>query len=71
VFGRFIGVFARPEHPLALFLDDLQWLDAATLRMLFTAQRSGSLSWLNWSMERLLAIHFSPFSLFLRWPRRR
>src|SRR5246500_2256544 len=31
VFRRFIGVFARPEHPLALFLDDLQWLDAATL----------------------------------------
>jgi PAS domain S-box-containing protein len=30
-FRRFIGVFARPEHPLALFLDDLQWLDAATL----------------------------------------
>jgi PAS domain S-box-containing protein len=27
-------VFARPEHPLALFLDDLQWLDAATLDML-------------------------------------
>src|SRR6266446_1666336 len=31
VFRRFLGVFARPEHPLALFLDDLQWLDAATL----------------------------------------
>ena len=31
VFRRFIGVFARPEHPLALFLDDLQWLDTATL----------------------------------------
>jgi PAS domain S-box-containing protein len=31
VFRRFIGVFARPEHPLALFLDDLHWLDAATL----------------------------------------
>ncbi len=30
-FRRFIGVFARPEHPLTLFLDDLQWLDAATL----------------------------------------
>ena len=28
------GVFARPEHPLALFLDDLQWLDAATLDLL-------------------------------------
>jgi predicted ATPase len=31
VFRRFLGVFARKEHPLALFLDDLQWLDAATL----------------------------------------
>jgi PAS domain S-box-containing protein len=34
VFRRFIGVFARPEHPLALFLDDLQWLDAATLDLM-------------------------------------
>ena len=34
VFRRFISVFARPEHPLALFLDDLQWLDAATLDLL-------------------------------------
>ena len=31
---RFIGVFARPQHPLALFLDDLQSLDAATLDVL-------------------------------------
>ena len=31
VFRRFLAVFARPEHPLALFLDDLQWLDSATL----------------------------------------
>src|SRR6202048_608645 len=34
VFRRFLGVFARQEHPLALFLDDLQWLDAATLELL-------------------------------------
>jgi PAS domain S-box-containing protein len=34
VFRRFVAVFARPEHPLALFLDDLQWLDAATLDLL-------------------------------------
>jgi PAS domain S-box-containing protein len=34
VLRRFIGVFAQPEHPLALFLDDLQWLDAATLDFL-------------------------------------
>src|SRR5713101_9737050 len=34
VFRRFLGVFSRPEHPLALFLDDLQWLDIATLDLL-------------------------------------
>ena len=34
VFRRFIGVFASAQHPLALFLDDLQWLDAATLDLL-------------------------------------
>jgi PAS domain S-box-containing protein len=34
VFRCFVGVFAREEHPLALFLDDLQWLDAATLDLL-------------------------------------
>src|SRR6202007_2761351 len=34
VFRQFNDVFARPEHPLALFLDDLQWLDAATLDLL-------------------------------------
>jgi predicted ATPase/signal transduction histidine kinase len=34
VLRRFIAVFARAEHPLALFLDDLQWLDAATLDLL-------------------------------------
>ena len=34
VFVRLLGVFARAEHPLALFLDDLQWLDAATLELI-------------------------------------
>jgi PAS domain S-box-containing protein len=33
VFRRFINVFTR-EHPLAVFFDDLQWLDAATLDLL-------------------------------------
>ena len=34
VFRAFLGAFARKEHPLALFLDDLQWLDAATLKLI-------------------------------------
>lgn len=34
LFRQFLAVFARSEHPLALFLDDLQWLDAATLSLL-------------------------------------
>jgi len=41
VFPRFVEVFAAADHPLVLFLDDLQWADAATLRMieLFMATR--------------------------------
>ena len=34
VLRRFLCVFAQPEHPLVLFLDDLQWMDAATLELL-------------------------------------
>jgi PAS domain S-box-containing protein len=34
VFRRFLSVFARAAHPLALFIDDLQWLDAATLELI-------------------------------------
>jgi PAS domain S-box-containing protein len=34
VFRRFLSVFARAEHPLTLFLDDLQWLDSATLDLI-------------------------------------
>jgi predicted ATPase/signal transduction histidine kinase len=34
VFGRFIGVFAQAGHPLTLFLDDIHWIDPATLDLL-------------------------------------
>jgi predicted ATPase len=34
VFRRFLCVFAQKEHPLTLFLDDLQWLDVATLNFI-------------------------------------
>ncbi len=34
VFENFLGAFARPEQPLVVFLDDLQWADSATLQLL-------------------------------------
>jgi PAS domain S-box-containing protein len=34
VFKKFIDVFTQKEHPLVIFLDDLQWTDAATVNLL-------------------------------------
>ena len=48
VFRQFLGVFATPEHPLALFLDDLQWLDTATLDLLDTCSRTRTCATCCW-----------------------
>src|SRR5476649_608376 len=34
VFRALLGVFARAEHPLVLFIDDLQWFDGSMLELL-------------------------------------
>ncbi|MBD2078203.1 AAA family ATPase, partial [Phormidium sp. FACHB-592] len=33
-FQRFVRAFCAKEHPLVIFLDDLQWIDAATLKLI-------------------------------------
>jgi predicted ATPase/signal transduction histidine kinase len=34
LFGEFIKILATQEHPLVIFLDDLQWADAASLKLI-------------------------------------
>lgn len=34
VFKQFLSVFTKPEHPLVIFLDDLQWADLASLKLI-------------------------------------
>ncbi|MBD0302118.1 MAG: AAA family ATPase, partial [Tolypothrix sp. T3-bin4] len=33
-FQRFVRTFCAKEHPLVIFLDDLQWIDSATLKLI-------------------------------------
>ena len=34
IFQQFVRVFCSEEHPLVIFLDDLQWIDSATLKLI-------------------------------------
>jgi len=33
-FQKFVRVFCSKDHPLVIFLDDLQWIDSATLKLI-------------------------------------
>ncbi|TAN53189.1 MAG: response regulator [Methylococcaceae bacterium] len=46
VFQRFVQVFGREGHPLVLFLDDLQWIDAASLEFIKLLADSQDVSFL-------------------------
>ena len=43
---KFIAVFATLEHPLVLFVDDLQWVDSASLNLIKTLMGDGDLGYL-------------------------
>ena len=42
VFEAFLGRLATPEHPLVLFIDDLQWADTPSLTLLRRIMSSGT-----------------------------
>ena len=44
LFQKFLAVLATPAHPLVIFLDDLQWADAATLALLRALLANSDLS---------------------------
>jgi len=46
VFQNFINVFAQKEHPLTVFLDDMQWADSATLNLIQTVITGSSIKYL-------------------------
>jgi len=41
--SKFLAVFAERESPLTLFLDDLQWADSATLKLLVSLAKNPSI----------------------------
>ncbi len=44
LFLELVRAIATPEHPLVIFLDDLQWIDAASLELLNTLLGTGGAS---------------------------
>jgi serine/threonine protein kinase len=46
VFQNFLRVFCTCEHPLVIFLDDLQWVDSATLKLIELMIRDAQMQYL-------------------------
>jgi PAS domain S-box-containing protein len=46
LFQKFIGVFTTPEHPLVMFLDDLQWADSASLNLIQVLMAESAMGYL-------------------------
>src|ERR1700675_3441221 len=43
-FISFVSVFAKPEHPLVILIDDLQWTDATSLNLIKLLYQQDSLA---------------------------
>ncbi|MDX1961262.1 MAG: AAA family ATPase [Leptospiraceae bacterium] len=67
VFQNFIKVFADQKHPLAIFFDDLQWADNASLEIIKNLLTDSSVNYLFMIMayrdNEVDKVH--PFALFL------
>ncbi|MEP6520097.1 AAA family ATPase [Microcoleus vaginatus] len=46
VFSKFIRALCAKEHPLVIFLDDLQWADSATLKLIELMMTDASMQYL-------------------------
>jgi PAS domain S-box-containing protein len=46
VFQNLVRVFCQPEHPLVIFLDDLQWADTASLQLMERMMADKTLSYM-------------------------
>ncbi|MCL1473877.1 trifunctional serine/threonine-protein kinase/ATP-binding protein/sensor histidine kinase [Argonema antarcticum] len=46
VFQKFIQIFTKPEHPLVIFMDDLQWADSASLKLIQNIMTDSDLKYL-------------------------
>ncbi|HBB34535.1 MAG TPA: serine/threonine protein kinase, partial [Cyanobacteria bacterium UBA9273] len=46
LFEKFIRVFATKDHPLVIFLDDLQWADSASLKLMQLLMSGGDTGYL-------------------------
>ncbi|MFM6278367.1 MAG: ATP-binding protein, partial [Dolichospermum sp.] len=46
LFEKFIHVFTTQKHPLVIFLDDLQWVDLASLKLIQLLMTTNEISYL-------------------------
>ena len=46
LFQKFIAAFTTPEHPLVMFLDDLQWADSGSLNLIKVLMGNGETGYL-------------------------